>query len=213
MSGRAVLVQRAARTENATPAATQSTAAMVQDDPAALPEPEHAEADVDQHRPHQEQQPGPRIATVPSGFTTPASAPTDPTCPGRVALTPQLGLEPGLTRLDHRLHGTLDFLAGQRPLRMAEDHAEMDALLVLGQVSALERVEVLDRFQGRAGGLDHRLGTDPPTANPVPRPAKGRGPRPGTAAADDAGPPGSPCLNRTSNSSSAAEHVSRSSND
>ena len=46
----------------------------------------------------------------------------------------ELGLEPGLTPLHDRSDETLDFLAGQRPFRMPEDHAEMDALHALGQV-------------------------------------------------------------------------------
>ena len=55
--------------------------------------------------------------------------------------------------LDHGLDGLVDFLAGERALGMAEGHAEVDALLLVGEVPALEGVEIVDGGEVGAGGM------------------------------------------------------------
>src|SRR5437762_5796538 len=70
----------------------------------------------------------------------------------------KLGVESGLTPLNHRPDGLLDLLAGQCPFGMPKYHAEMDALLILWEIPAPEGIQVMDGFQGRAGRSDHGVG-------------------------------------------------------
>ena len=127
--------------------------------------------------------------------------------------TPHLGPEPRRAGLDDGLDGLFDLLAGEGPLRVAEGQAEVDALLVVGEVAALEGVEVVDRLE-RRGRPSHGTAADElgPGQRSRRRPARGRGRRPGTAAAAGTGRPARPGSIRTSNSSSAAEQAPRSSN-
>src|SRR5208337_2289323 len=70
-------------------------------------------------------------------------------------LNAQLGPQPGSAGIDDGLDDLVNFVTGQGSLGMAEDHAEVNALLVFGEVAPLERIEVLDCGKGWIGGLDH----------------------------------------------------------
>ena len=100
---------------------------------------------------------------------------------------PQHRHEPRHAGVDDGLHGAVDFLAGERPLGMAEAEAEVDAVLALGHVAAVEGVEKLDRFERRPRGLRARRRPVRTRAASGRRPARGRAPRPGTGAGAGSG--------------------------
>ncbi len=196
-------------------------------DPAPLPEPEHPQADVGQDRPHQQHHQDPRSpshqrahhATLRPNGRAPCTAPPPIGLPGKRERTPdlchsrsQFGRKPAVACLNNRLDGLVDFLARQRAVRMTEDHAEMNALLVVREISPPEGVEIHGGFQSRTRRIGPPLRKARPTARcsrqfkreiAAHRGKRRQRPLLGHLFAR---------FNRTSKSSSAAAHRSRSSN-
>ena len=198
------------------PATTQSVVAMLRTTQPVLPEPEHPQAHVDQDRADQEQTRTQDRHCL-SGFTprTPSSTPgrrsRDRPGPGSA---PQLGLEPGLARLHDRpmtarsTSSPVSVRSGCRKTML-----KWTLCMSSGKVSPPERVQVLDGF--RASDPPHRTTVSDSSAHGKTRATTSERSR------TTAGNGGSgamlghqirACLNRTSSSSSAAEHASRSSN-
>ena len=147
-----------------------------QDDPALLPEPEHPEPHVDEDRADQQETASSQHRhCFRAEFTRVLRF-------GWIVCT----IQPRSRAWNRASHAsTTDRTAASTSSPVSVRSGWRNAMpkwtlcLILGEVPALERVQVLDRLQRRPRRADDRLGQIAPKAIRVPRPAKGRGPRAG----------------------------------